>query len=118
MLERKNIVYLLDLIKYKKMVKEMIISIPPLEEIESGVYEGFCDAYLVKARVRTTIQNHKIVKVELIEHIHENGEAAEKLIDWINEKKSFHVDLVSGASNSCKVMLKAIENSLKKAIES
>lgn len=107
--------YLWDLIKYKKMVKEMIISIPPLEEIKSGVYEGVCDAYLVKARVRTTIENHKIVKVELLEHIHEQGKSAEKLIDWINEKKSFHVELVSGASNSCKVMLKAIENSLKKA---
>ncbi len=110
--------YLYELIKYKKMVKDMTISIPDLDEIESGTYDGFCDAYLVKAKVRTVIKDHKIEKVELLQHVHENGEAAEKMIDWINEKKSFNVDLVSGASNSCKVMLKAIENSLESACRS
>lgn len=105
--------YLFDLIRYKRMVKSMIVSIPPLEQVESGTYEGKFDAYLVKARVRTIIQDHRIIKVELLEHIHERGGAAEQIIDWINKNKSFQVDLVSGASNSSKVILKAIEDSLK-----
>ncbi|MBP5598138.1 FMN-binding protein [Pseudobutyrivibrio sp.] len=107
--------YLFDVLRYKKMVKEMIVDIPDIYTIDDGVYEGDCDALLIKAKVRTTIENHRIKSVELLEHVHERGAEAEKMIEWINQEKKFNVGMIAGASNSCKVMLKAIENSLKSA---
>lgn len=107
--------YLFDLLRYKKMVKGMIVDIPDLYTIDDGIYDGTCDALLIKARVRTIIENHRIKSVELIEHVNERGAAAEKMIEWINQEKKFNVGMIAGASNSCKVMLKAIENSLKSA---
>ena len=50
--------------------------------------------------------------IELLEHRTERGESALAIVDEILEAQSFDVDVVSGATNSSKKILKAVENAL------
>ena len=47
-----------------------------------------------------------------MEHRHERGKAAEKVIEKIIEEQKIDVDAVSGATNSSTVIKKAVENAL------
>jgi len=77
-----------------------------------GVYEGRYESFPVTARVRVTVQDHKIVKIDLLEHVNGKGKDAETLPQRVIESQSLKVDVVSGATYSSKVILKAIETAL------
>ncbi|TYB94365.1 MAG: FMN-binding protein, partial [Kosmotoga sp.] len=57
------------------------------------------------------------VDIELIEHNHGRGEAAEVIPEKVVEAQSLKVDIITSATYSSKVILKAIENALLKATE-
>jgi len=99
------------------LVKLAETSIPDvdLSKIEDGVYKGSHKVFPVEAEVRVTIENHKIVGVELVKHFNGQGAAAEVIPDRVTESQSLEVDIVSGATYSSKVILKAIENALQSA---
>ena len=83
-----------------------------LSESEDGLYMGSYSAFPVSAEVEVTIENHKIVGVELIKHVTGQGQAAESIPDAVVSSQSINVDTVSGATYSSVVILKAIENAL------
>jgi uncharacterized protein with FMN-binding domain len=62
-----------------------------------------------------TINNHKITGIELVKHNHGQGAPAEVITGKVVEAQTLEVDIVSGATYSSKVILKAIENALKSA---
>jgi len=88
-----------------------------LAQTEDGVYSGSYSALPVKAEVEVKLENHKIVSIELIEHVHGQGANAEILPEIVVQAQSLDVDLVAGATYSSKVILKAIEDALMKAAE-
>ena len=103
--------------RYKEKVRATTIEDVPLSQVRDGVYEGYYDVDLVKARVRVTVKDHRIENVELVEHEHGRGEKAEVLPRKVVEEQSVNVDIVSGATSSSKTILKAIENALRQGLE-
>jgi uncharacterized protein with FMN-binding domain len=101
------------LMKYKKKVASTEINKIDLEKIKDGEYEGFYDVYYINARVIVTVENHKIVSIKLTEHKHDRY-SGEPMVQKVIDAQSLEVDAISGATNSCKTVLKAIENALSK----
>ncbi len=64
--------------------------------------------------VDVTVKDYRIVTIDL-QHRHDQGEAAEVIPDRVIAAQSLDVDMVSGATNSCMVILKAVENALLSA---
>ena len=97
---------------YRKQVDAIHISDVNLTDVPDGVYEGSCKTLLVSADVKVTVQDHQIKEIELVRHDHGQGSSAEVIPDRILEAQSLEVDIVSGATASSKVILKAVENAL------
>ncbi len=97
---------------YKTLVAEM----PDLIPIVDGIYHGNYDlsGTPVKVMLDVIIQNHKIIKIEIVEHFSSPiGKKAEKITEQIIEHQDLNVDAVSGATASSKAILKAVENALQ-----
>jgi len=108
-----GIKYLYDLKIYKDKTSSLTISNFDLSKVKDGIYVGEYDAKFVSAKTRVTVKNGKITDIELLEHKNERGKKAESILSEVISKQSLHVDSVSGATNSSKVILKSIENALK-----
>ena len=105
---------LYNMSKYKKAVAESEIRTPDLSLIQDGVYNGTFDAFLVYADVDVSVYGHRITGITINEHKNGRGAGAEVIIDEVLSKQSLEVDAITGATNSSKVILKAIEDALKK----
>lgn len=99
---------------YQKIVKELTISEMDLTNKKDGVYEGEFDAYLVASKVNVTVKNQQIEKIDLVEHKNEKGQQAGKIIEDVVDQQSLKVDVISGATNSSRVILKSIERAVEK----
>lgn len=64
-----------------------------------------------------TVRDHLIIDIELVEHETGKGQSAEIIPKKVIEQQSLKVDHVSGATYSSKVILKAIQDALLKAVE-
>lgn len=84
-----------------------------MEKVEDGTYEGECDVGYIYAKVRVVIKKGRIASIDLLEHRNERGKPAEGILDEIMEKQQIDADVVSGATNSSKVIKKAIEYAIK-----
>lgn len=104
--------YLLDVKKYKNEVADIQIKNIDMTKIPDGKYTGECDVNFIDAKVVVEVKNKKIINITLVKHKNGRGKPAEKVVDEVKEKNSLQVDAVSGATNSSKVILKAIENAL------
>lgn len=105
--------YLMTVQKYKHAIKKIEIGTVDLSKISDGKYTGGFDALLISAKVEVTVSNKKIKNIVLLNHKNERGKPAEVITDRVVEAQSLQVDAISGATNSSKVILKAIENALK-----
>ena len=83
-----------------------------LSDISDGVYEGSYSVFPVSVKVEVAVENHTIKSIDLIEHKHGKGSAAEVIPGMVVEAQSLDVDAVSGATYSSKVILKAIKDAL------
>lgn len=108
---------LIDLLTYEGQVSRLSISDVNLSMVGDGVYTGSYDAILVSAKVRVTVKNHRIEGIELVEHNNGRGKPAEVIPDKVLAAQSLEVDVISGATSSSKVILKAIENALNSTPE-
>lgn len=101
-----------DLKTYEKQVNDITISNVNVSKIADGTYIGSYEVLWVAAEVRVTVKNHRIEEIELVEHKNGRGSSAEVIPSKVIETQSLEVDVVSGATSSSKVILKAIENAL------
>lgn len=87
-------------------------------KLMDGVYEGTCKAGPNKADVRVTIKDNRIVDIEIVKHRAWKGKKAEPVIPGrIVEEQSTEVDAVSGATNSSRVIMNAVQRAIEKAYE-
>lgn len=91
------------------------ISDVDLTRIENGIYTSRYSTFPVAAEVRVTIKDHKIAGINLVKHDNGQGKPAEAILEKVLEAQTLDVDIISGATYSSKVILKAIENALKSA---
>ncbi len=84
-----------------------------LQNVKDGQYTGEYSMGPVKAVVLVSVQDHIIKDIEITKHRNGKGAGAEKITDDVIRKQSLQVDVVTGATASSKIILKAIENALK-----
>lgn len=106
------VAYFIDFNQYQQKIANIEVKEIDLSDVEDGVYEGDYDAGYIYAKVRVQIKAGKIASVTLLEHRNERGKPAEVIIDDVLRKQQIDVDAVSGATNSSKVIQKAIENAI------
>lgn len=106
--------YFIYLQSYKSIIKNINVRKIDLSKISDGTYLGSFDALEVGADVNVTVNNHKITDIKIVHHKNERGQKAEVIPERVISAQSLQVDTVSGATNSSKVILKAIEVALEK----
>ena len=102
-----------DLNAYKKQVAEIVITAVDLSTISDGVYRGSCDVKMVAAVVDVTVKDHRIAAIDLVSHKNGKGKPAEVILKDVLKQQSLEVDVITGATSSSKVILKAVENALE-----
>ncbi len=88
-----------------------------LKNVSNGSYIGEYSTSLVKAKVKVNIKNNKIISIDIIEHKCGMGKKAEEITKEIEESQSLDVDLITGATLSSKVILKAVQVAINKGIK-
>ena len=84
-----------------------------ISKVENGVYEGYSETTLVKARVEVTVTDGKIENIEILEHDCGKGKPANAIVkDMVNDN-DVEVDAVSGATISSEVIKDAVRNALR-----
>ena len=106
-------VYLKKVADYKRVVGETTFGEIDIADVSDGIYIGEYDVNFIYAKVEVTVEDGEIVSINILEHRHERGKAAETVIEKIIEEQKIDVDAVSGATNSSTVIKKAVENALK-----
>jgi len=87
------------------------------EQLTDGVYEGSYRNGPNSAKVKVTITEGKIVNIELVEHFSSwIGQKVDNIIQQrIILKQSTRVDAVTGATNSSRVIMNAVQKAVEKA---
>lgn len=105
-------IYLKQVFDYKQAVKEISFNKINISALSDGIYIGECDVDFIYVKVKVEVKYGEIINIDIIQHKNEKGKDAEKIVDKIIEEQNIDVDAVSGATNSSKVIKKAIENAL------
>ena len=108
-----RILYLKSVADYRQAVRETTFEDINISDIPDGVYVGEYDVDFIYAKVEVAVQNGEITNINILEHRHERGKAAEVITDSIVDEQKIDVDAISGATNSSTVIKKAVENALK-----
>jgi len=104
--------YAYDFMYYKEAMASVTIGSIDPGALKDGSYLGSYDAKIISAKVRVTVKDGEITDIELLEHKYDRGGPAVAVIDEILKSQSLDVDAVSGATNSSKTIMKAVENAL------
>lgn len=105
--------YFIDLRYYNKVMSEVTVNPVDFRVLEDGVYQGTFDARLVSATVSVKVANGDVTEIDFLKHKFKRGKPAEAILDAVINKQSLEVDTITGATNSSKTILKAIENALE-----
>jgi uncharacterized protein with FMN-binding domain len=100
---------------YSETISNITITNVELSQVSDGTYTGSYEAFPVNVEVKVTIKDHKITGIDLVKHVNGQGAAAEILTEKVVEAQTLDIDVISGATASSKVILKAIENALNKS---
>jgi len=85
-------------------------------KLADGIYEGSYRGGPNKAVVKVTIKDNKIANIEIIEHQAWKGRKAQlPIVERIIASQSTKVDAISGATNSSRVIMNAVQNAIEKA---
>ena len=87
------------------------------EGLKDGVYEGEYKKGINKAVVKVIITDGRIGEIELVKHTASwiGNKANEIIPQRIVEQQSTQVDAVSGATNSSRVIMNAVQKAIEKA---
>ncbi|MFT9057277.1 MAG: FMN-binding protein, partial [Ethanoligenens sp.] len=88
-----------------------------LSKIPDGFYTGSYNAIMIAAKVRVDIADHNIQNITILYHKNERGKKAEVIVKEIKSAQSLNVDTITGATNSSRVILKAVQNALDSGVK-
>jgi uncharacterized protein with FMN-binding domain len=97
-------------------LKALRIEDIPMAQVADGVYVGGYGVFPVTAQVEVTVKDHLIDHARILKHQNGQGSAGEAVVEKAAQLDSLQVDTVSGATYSSKVLLKAMENALRKGL--
>lgn len=98
--------------EYQREMAAVSIAGVDAGRVPDGTYFGSCDVGYIRAKVEVAVQDGRIASIGLVEHKNERGAAGEGVIPRMLERQTTDVDAVSGATNSSRVIQKAVENAL------
>jgi len=82
-----------------------------------GTYKGSYRGGPNKAIVEVTIKDNSIVNIKILQHQAWKGKKAEEtIVERIITHQSTQVDAVSGATNSSRVIMNAVQLAIEKAV--
>ena len=84
-----------------------------METVEDGIFEGRSELAPVKVDVKVLVENHKLIKVELLRHECGLGHPADVIVDKMVEQNTWDVDAVSGATVSSEIIKNAVNKALR-----
>ncbi len=94
------------------MSRDVEVKTPPFSSLPDGTYRGSYSSGLVKATVDVNLAGGRIQQVAIVSHKCGKGKPAEAIVNDVVSRQSLDVDVVSGATTSSRVILKAIEVAL------
>jgi len=103
--------------KESKLFDSIIIKDIDLKKVKDGEYIGKCYLDPKRAKVRVTIKNGNIIKIDLIEHRHGPGYGADEITEIIIRAQKVKVEAISGATKSSIVIKKAVEDALMQGLQ-
>ncbi len=107
--------YLISVKSYKTAVSKITFEKQNILNIADGSYTGECDVQFIYAKVKVLVKDHRIADIQLLEHRNGRGAAAESILKNMIDTQIIDVDVVAGATNSSKVIKKAVDNALSSA---
>lgn len=107
------VVSIMDFKDYQTKVSNIQIQGIDASRVADGTYTGKYDVGYIRAEVEVTVENEKITNIALVQHENEKGKLAEKVVEEIIKEQRTDVDEVTGATNSSKVIKKAVEEALQ-----
>ncbi len=107
------VVSIMDFKDYQTKVSNIQIQGIDASGVADGTYTGKYDVGYIRAEVEVTVENEKITNIALVQHENEKGKLAEKVVEEIIKEQRTDVDEVTGATNSSKVIKKAVEEALQ-----
>jgi uncharacterized protein with FMN-binding domain len=102
-----------------KAIQAIKIEAVDIASVKDGDYEQYENYSLDTAKVRVTVRGGRIEGIKLLEHKHGPGakHSGAPVMDRVIAKQGLDVDVVSGATGSSKVVLKAIEGALRQGLQ-
>lgn len=107
--------YLIQVRNYQNKVANLVTADLPFTGLKDGVYDGECDVRFIDAKVRVTVKDGRVADITILKHKNGHGAPAEAILGEIVQRQTLEVDAVSGATNSSRVLKKAVENALTQA---
>ncbi len=104
--------YLVSVQKYQNNIENITYVHIDALNIADGSYIGECNVQFIYVKVMVTVKNHVITDIQLLEHRQERGADAERILKDIIHQQKIDVDVIAGATNSSKVIKKAVDNAL------
>lgn len=104
--------YYIDYAQYRQRIAAVSLRGIDTSRIQDGTYTGAYNAGYIYAKVSVTVTDGAITDIRLLEHRHQRGAEAEKIVQDIITSQHTDTDAVSGATNSSLVIEKAVENAL------
>lgn len=105
--------YLKAINDYQTQVSAIAFADIDISSVPDGVYTGEYDVNIIYAKVEVTVEEGEITSISLLEHRNGRGSPAEAIVGKIVREQTLDVDAVSSATNSSKVIRKAVENALR-----
>lgn len=68
----------------------------------------------IYAKAKVIVNQGEIKSIDIIKHKNDSGKEAEKVVNRVIKEQKIDVDTISGATNSSKVIKKAIEKPILK----
>jgi len=85
--------------------------------LRDGTYTGEYKSDPVSVIVNVDVAGNKITSIKIEKHECGTGKKAEEITKDVIKAQSLEVDVVSGATHSSKVILKAVELALEKGLK-
>lgn len=94
-------------------LEEVKITPVDLSLIKDGEYQGKYSAFPVSVTVEVSVIDHRITKIDILEHNNGQGKEAEVIVAEVIRMQSLDVDVISGATYSSQVIKLAIADAFK-----
>jgi uncharacterized protein with FMN-binding domain len=102
--------------KFNSYIDQITLEHIDMTTIPDGIYTGTSDSVVVKAIVEIEVEDHIIIKIEILEHRTGRGREGEKVIYKILEEQRVDVDGISGATFSSLIIQDAVQKALLSSI--